>query len=126
MSRPADRDTTPSLAEVVRRAVEICDAADEDADLGDFEDAFEDDDEPVTAVADVETRIWEGVGRAVDPEPVNPAVTMAAATAVYLAFRRDELGDDPNDILRLAARAEWKGRPPADVRAWLEERGVEA
>src|SRR3954471_18286540 len=125
MSRPADRKMTPSLADVVRRAVEVCDPSDEDADLGDFVDAFEDDDAPVTAVADVETRVWEAVGRKIDPQPVNPAVTMAAATAVYLAFRRDEVDDDADDILRLAARAEWKGNPPVDVRAWLEERGVE-
>jgi hypothetical protein len=125
MSRPARRFETPTLADVVRRAVEVCDPADEDSDLGEFEAAFEDEDEPVTAVEDVETRIWEAVGRRIDPEPVNPAVTMAAATAVYLAFRRDELSDDPDDILRLAARAEWKGKPPDDVRGWLEERGIE-
>jgi hypothetical protein len=43
----------------------------------------------------------------------------------YLAFRRDELDDAPDDILRLAARAEYDGNPPDDVRAWLEERGPE-
>jgi hypothetical protein len=121
----AQRWETPTLADVVRRAVEICDPDDEDADLGEFEDAFEDEDEPVTGVADVETRIWEEVGRRIDPEPVNPAVTMAAATAVYLAFRRDEMGDDPDEILKLAARAEWKGHPPDNVRDWLEERGID-
>jgi hypothetical protein len=126
MARSADRRETPSLADVVRRAVELCDPADEDADLGEFERVFEDADQPVTAVGDVETRIWEAVGRTIDPEPVNPAVTMAGATAVYLAFRRDELGDDTDDVLRLAARAEWDGRPPDDVRGWLEERGVDA
>jgi hypothetical protein len=125
MSKPAERSETPTLAEVVRRAVEICDPADENADLGELLDAFQDDDEPVTAIADVETRIWEAVGRRIDPEPVDPSVTMAAATAVYLAFRRDELGDKPEEILRLAARAEWKGKPPPEVRAWLEERGVD-
>src|SRR4051812_7345445 len=126
MSRPADRRETPTLAAVVRRAVEICDPDDDDADLGEFQDAFEDDDEPVSAVGDVETRIWEAVGRSIDPEPVNPAVSMAAAVSVYLAFRRDGLADRPADILRLAARAEWDGKPPDDVRGWLAERGVEA
>ena|SRR5215207_1283123 len=125
MSKPAERHETPSLAEVVRRAVEICDPTDDDAELGELQDAFEDDDQPVTAVGDVETRIWEAVGRRIDPEPYNPAVTVAAATAVYLAFRRDELGDEPEEILRLAARAEWKGQPTGEVRGWLEERGVE-
>ena len=43
---------------------------------------------------------------------------------VYLAHRRDELDDDPEDILRLAARAEYKGEPPEPIRDWLSDRGV--
>ena len=43
---------------------------------------------------------------------------------LYLAYRRDEFDDDPGDILRLAARAEWKGDPPAAVVDWLSDRGV--
>jgi hypothetical protein len=54
----------------------------------------------------------------------NPAVDVAVATILYLAYRRDELEDDAEDVLRLAARAEWKGHPPASVVNWLEERGV--
>jgi hypothetical protein len=50
---------------------------------------------------------------------------MAAATILYLARRRDELDDDPDTILRLAARAEWKGDPPEAVRDWLADSGVE-
>jgi hypothetical protein len=50
---------------------------------------------------------------------------MAISVATYLAFRRDELDDDPDDLLRLAARAEYDGNPPENVRAWLEQRGVE-
>ena len=37
----------------------------------------------------------------------------------------DELHDEPGKIRRLAARAEWKGDPPDNVRDWLAERGVE-
>jgi hypothetical protein len=50
---------------------------------------------------------------------------MAIAVATYLAFRRDELDEDPTDLLRLAARAEFDGSPPDNVRAWLAEQGVE-
>ena len=50
---------------------------------------------------------------------------MAAATILYLAHRRDELHDDPRKILRLAARAEFKGDPPEPVVEWLADRGVE-
>jgi hypothetical protein len=61
----------------------------------------------------------------VDVEIDDPAVSMAAATILYLAYRRDELHDQPLKILRLAARAEWKGDPPEAVRDWLADRGVE-
>jgi hypothetical protein len=50
---------------------------------------------------------------------------MAAATILYLAYRRDELNADPERVLRLAARAEWKGDPPELVRDWLAARGVQ-
>jgi len=50
---------------------------------------------------------------------------MATATALYLAYRRDELQDEPSKILRLAARAEWKGDPPEQVVEWLPN-GVDA
>ena len=36
-----------------------------------------------------------------------------------------EDADEPHKILRLAARAEWKGDPPDLVRDWLADRGVE-
>jgi hypothetical protein len=50
---------------------------------------------------------------------------MAAAMVLYLAHRRDALYDTPDTIMRLAARAEWKGDPPAAVLDWLAERGVD-
>jgi hypothetical protein len=119
------RDPDPiTVAEVVRRAVEICDPADEDADLGDFEVFFEDDDEPIRAALNLEQRLAvaeEGV----DVMLEKPAVMMATAVALYLAYRPDEMAGDPEEVLRLAARAEWKGDPPDAVADWLAERGVE-
>ena len=50
---------------------------------------------------------------------------LAAAVATYLAFRRDEVDAEPGELLALAARAEFDGDPPDDVRALLAERGVE-
>jgi hypothetical protein len=61
----------------------------------------------------------------VDVELDDPAVSMASATILYLARRRDELHADADHILRLAARAEWKGDPPYGVVDWLADRGVE-
>ena len=119
--------TEPSpitLFEIARRAVEICDPADAYPRLGDLMAQFEDADEPVTAIQNLEERVAIAV-EGVDPEIDDPAVSMAAATILYLAHRRDELDDDPHKILRLATRAEWKGDPPQSIVDWLADRGVE-
>ena len=50
---------------------------------------------------------------------------MCGAVITYLAFRRDEVGDERTDVLRLAARAEFDGAPPQLVRDWLESEGVQ-
>jgi hypothetical protein len=112
-----------TVSQVVHRAVEVCDSAGTDEDLADFFLRFEDADEPVTAVEDMEQRMAEAAG-ALDPEGDIPSLQMAAAVATYLAFRRDQIDDDPDEILRLAARAEFNGNPPAAVANWLDEQGV--
>jgi hypothetical protein len=114
-----------SLADVARRAVQICDPDDSDAVLGDYLSQFEDADEPVTSVQNLEERLAlaaEGVDADVD----DPSVAVANAVVLYLAHRRDEFDDDPEDVMRLAVRAEWKGDPPEAVVQWLNDRGVEA
>jgi hypothetical protein len=122
--RPAQaQGPPPTLFEVVHRAVEVTDPSG-DQGVADLLGPVEDSDEPVTAHEDIETDLAELKGR-VDPQDEDPAVMMAIAVATYLAFRRDEIGDEPVDLLRLAARAEYDGKPPDNVRAWLEERGVE-
>ena len=113
-----------SLFEVVRRAVDVSDPAGTDPRLGDLLMQFEDDDEPVTGIENLEERVAIAV-EGVDVEIDDAAVSMAAATILYLVHRRDELHDDPDKILRMAARAEWKGDPPDSVRDWLADRGVE-
>ena len=112
-----------TLSQVVHRAVEVCDPSGTDADLADLFIRFEDADEPVTGVEDIEQRMAEAAG-ALDPGGDIPSVQMAAAVATYLAFRRDQLDDDPDEILRLAARAEFNGNPPPAVANWLDEQGV--
>jgi hypothetical protein len=113
-----------SLFDVAKRAVEISDPDDGDSRLGDLLVQFEDADEPVAGIQNLEERVAIAV-EGVDVEIDDPAVSMAAATILYLAHRRDELHDDPGKILRLAARAEWKGDPPDAVVDWLADRGVE-
>jgi hypothetical protein len=51
---------------------------------------------------------------------------MTAAVAVYLAHRRDEIAAPREELLRLAARAEFDGAPPDDVADWLAAEGVSA
>jgi hypothetical protein len=50
---------------------------------------------------------------------------MAQAVTLYLAHRLDEVDDDPDEILKLAARSEFDGDPPEPVRQWLERNGIE-
>jgi hypothetical protein len=112
-----------TLFDVAKRAVEICDPMDSDPRLDRLLAQFEDADEPVTGIQNLEERLAIAEEGA-DVEVEDPAVSMAAATILYLAYRRDELGDEPSKILRLAARAEWKGDPPYSVQEWLAERGI--
>jgi hypothetical protein len=114
-----------TLAQVVHRAVVAVDP-DGHAGLDDLLVRFEDDDEPLgsTGAEIAAQRIAEEAGK-LDPQAEDPAVQLAAAVATYLAFRRDEIDEEPGELLTLAARAEFDGQPPADVRALLAQRGVE-
>ena len=112
-----------SLADVARRAVQICDPQDTDAVLGDYLIQFEDADEPITAIQNLEERLALA-SEGVDVGVADPAVAVANAVVLYLAHRRDEFDDDPEDVMRLAARAEWRGNPPEAVVDWLSDRGV--
>ncbi len=121
--RQGSRSQTPSVAEVVRRAVEICDPEGDDPLVADFLLAHEDRDEPVTALEERDRTFFEVAERVQGSMP-GAGVQGAAAVATYLAFRRDGLGDDDADVLRLAARAEYGDHPPEEVATWLRDAGV--
>jgi hypothetical protein len=114
-----------TLAEVVHRAVVVVDP-EGNAGLEDLLVRFEDDDEPLdsTSAEIAEQRIAEEAGK-LDPQAEDPSVQMAAAVATYLAYRRDELDEEPQRLLELAARAEFDAHPPAGVEDLLAERGVQ-
>ena len=117
-------DPTPvSLFEVVKRASQVVDPDDEDAVVGDFELAFEDEDEPLAALDDVEDRVADVLAR-LDPAVANGSLSMAAAITVYLSYRRDELHAAPEELIRLAVRAEFEHELPTVVRDWLDERDI--
>jgi len=113
-----------TLAEVVHRAGEVVDPEGADTDVTDFMTRFEDADEPVSAVEEVEQRLAEAAG-ALDPQQESGALQVTAAVATYLAFRRDETSGEPDEIVRLAVRAEFHDRPPQPVSDWLALNGVE-
>jgi hypothetical protein len=118
------RDPEPlTLAQAVRRACDLVDPDDDDAVIGDFERAFEDADEPIRALDDVEERVGTVLSE-LDPAVANGSLSMAAAVTVYLRFRPGEYGAQPAKLLRLAAEAEWEGDPPDVIVDWLADRDI--
>lgn len=112
-----------TVAQIVNRAVDVVDPQGENEGVAQLQARFEDDDQPIVGAIALDRRLAEAKG-AIDPQDEDPAVTMAVAVVNYLAHRRDELGDVPEDILRLTARAEFDGEPPPQVVDWLAAQGV--
>ena len=115
----------PTVAELVRRAVEVSDPEDREPALGRLEEQLEDDDEPVTAVENLEERLAIAAEGA-DYEIEDAAVSVATAVVLYLAAKRSRGDDihDPGELMRLAVRAQWHGDQPEAVAQWLGDRGV--
>jgi hypothetical protein len=113
---------TPSVSEVVTRAAAICDPDRHDATVGAIVERFEDDDRPATAVPDLAGVISESQQGA-DPQSMEPATTMTAVAAAWLATNFVE-GDDPERVLRESSRAAFDGRPPPPIREWLAQHRI--
>ena len=114
-----------TLAQLVHRAAEITDPDGADDDVTALMLRFEDADWPVSGILEsIEQRMAEAAG-ALDPQEESPGLQVAAAVAVYLAHRRDEVEEDAEHVLRMATRAEFDGKPPAHVANWLESAGIE-
>jgi hypothetical protein len=115
--------SVPTVADVVRRGVEVCDPDAVDPDLGRLQEQFEDDDEPVTAVENLEERLALALEGA-DYEGENPAVSVASAVVLYLGSKggRASFDGDPDELIELAVKAQWRGDPPSDVADWVAGR----
>ena len=113
-----------TLAQVVRRAVDVCDPEGGSESLAALLERLEDEDEPVSAVGDVEEVVSAAVNSVGDPD-IDPELAMAGALVTYLAHRRDELGEEPVELLRLATRAEFDAKPPYVVAQWLRAQAIE-
>lgn len=112
---------TPTVAEVVRRAVEICDPGSASQALDELEGRYEDNDAPITAVDLGELLAIAGPS---GMGGLAPEVAVARAVIIYLVQRPDRLDVAPLELLHLAAGAEFGGHPPAEIANWLEQRGV--
>src|SRR5918992_4823072 len=122
--RKAEVHETPTLFTLVHRAAEVCDPSGVEDAAAELLRRFEDRDEPVGDPAEAAQAIAEAKG-AIDPQDEDPAATMTAAVATYLAYRRGRTDDDPQGPLVPAPRAEFDGNPPEPVASWLAEQGVE-
>jgi hypothetical protein len=134
--RKAEVHETPTLFALVHRAAEVSDPSRVEDGAAELLRRFEDRDDPVGDPAEAAQAIAEAKG-AIDPQDEDPVATMTAAVATYLAYRRDEMYDDRENLLVLAARAALRGdafgttprgedgNPPEPVARWLAEQGLE-
>jgi hypothetical protein len=122
--RKAEVHETPTLFALVHRAAEVCDPSATEEGAAELLRRFEDRDEPVGDPAEAEQAIAEAKG-AIDPQDEDPVAMMTAAVATYLAYRRDAVDDERADLLVLAARAEFDGKPPEPVASWLAAQGLQ-
>jgi hypothetical protein len=112
--------TLITVSDLVRRAGAIVDVDGLDDAVAAFVLRHEDDDIPVRGILeDLEERIAWGTDE-------DAPVVMAQAVVLYLAHRLDEIDDDAESILALAARSEFDADPPQPVAEWLEANGIEA
>ncbi|MCW2986148.1 MAG: hypothetical protein JWR63_3718 [Conexibacter sp.] len=116
------RDPDPvTLADVIRRAVEAADPDGADANLGDLAREFEDDDEPVSGVDQLD-EVLANAELDVDVEGDDPSVALAVAIARYLAHHRGAIGADDAHLVREAVRWQWHDHPPRAVQDLLTGR----
>jgi hypothetical protein len=121
--KPGNRETIPTISEVVREAAAICDPEGTDTAITGFFESFEDDDRPTTAAEDLQGELLSTV-QGIDPEGDDPAALAAAAAAVWLATNPGQ-ADNGDHVLREGVRLVFEGNPPEPLGEWLAGRGVE-
>ena len=107
-----------TLSDLVHRAAAIVDPDSDDAAVAELVARLDDADQPVRGILEgLEERVMWGVDE-------DAPIVMAQAVTLYLAHRLDELENTPEHILAHAAKAEFDGKPPENVKAWLADQGV--
>jgi hypothetical protein len=121
--KPGNRETIPTISEVVREAAAIVDPDGSDDAITAFFESFEDDDRPTTATEDLRGVLFSTI-EGIDPEGDDPAALAAAAAAFWLATNPDQV-DNGDHVLREGTRLAFEGNPPEPLREWIASRGVE-
>jgi hypothetical protein len=120
--RPASREEVPTVEVAVRDAARACDPDEVSEGLRALMMGFEGDERPATAAEDLAAEL-RTAAREIDPEGDDPAVSIAAATAHWLATNPGA-ADDPERAVREGARAYFGDGAPPRVTEWLESRGL--
>jgi hypothetical protein len=121
--KPGNRETIPTISEVVREAAAIVDPEGADDAITAFFESFEDDDRPTTATEDLRGVLFSTV-EGIDPEGDDPAALAAAAAAFWLSTNPAQ-ADNGDHVLREGVRLAFEGNPPEPLADWLAARGVE-
>jgi hypothetical protein len=113
-----------SVFDVVRRSVDAVDPDRADERLADLLERFEDDDEPVRGVDQLD-EVLADAELDLDVNGDDPDIALALATVRYLAHHRAAIRSDDDTLMREAVRWQWHGHPPAALQVALDDRGVE-
>ena len=114
---------TPTVYEVVDKAVAMTDPDGHDDAIVELLESFEDDDRPARGIEDI-AEVLGSTAQGVDPEGDSPGVRVAAAVAAFLATK-PEGGDDRKSTMRVAVRTAYGDDVPEPVAEWLRDEGVE-
>ena len=117
--------TTITVAQLVQRAVALCDPEGIDEACSQLLLAYEDDDRVAVGLVDTLRDELDSTVEGLDPEHDSAAAEVAAAVAFYLASKPAG-GSDDEATIREAVRVHWGDEPPENVRDWLDAQGVEA
>jgi hypothetical protein len=124
--RPGDHERIQSVSEVVREAAAITDPDGADGAIAALAEIYEDDDRPSTAVEDLLGTLL-ATAEGIDLEGDEGGVEVTAAAAAWLAHNPAQAnGHERDHVLREGARIAYSGKPPEQVGAWLEGRGIKA
>jgi hypothetical protein len=114
----AREDQIPTVADIVRQAAGIVDPSDSLTLVGELEQWFEDDDDPVRTVPNLDRRLAAAVER-IDPDGEEPAVTVAAAVILYLSTQPRHVPSDAEGVIEQAVKLEFGDDVPGRIAEWL-------